>query len=86
MLGKDTLKRHTGLVDRMATHVGVDLETAAIEGDVSIDQISEAVLRCSTCSNPGHCEHLLNRSSIGSKTPEYCRNSDLFDRLTSLSE
>ncbi|WP_109313235.1 DUF6455 family protein [Ruegeria sp. AU67] len=86
MLGKNTLKRHAELVDQMATHVGVDLEDAAIGGDVSIDQISDAVLRCSDCSNPDHCAQFLAQSAQGQKTPEYCRNTSLFDRLTSLSE
>ncbi|WP_170409686.1 DUF6455 family protein [Ruegeria atlantica] len=86
MLGKDTLKRHAELVDQMATHVGVDLEDAALGGDVSIDQISNAVLRCSDCSNPDHCEQFLAHSSPDRKTPEYCRNAALFDRLTLLSD
>ena len=86
MLGKDTLKRHAALVDRMAARVGVDLESAAIGGEVSVDQISEAVLRCSGCSNPGHCEQFLEQPAQDRKTPEYCRNTALFDQLKSISE
>lgn len=86
MPGKNTLKRHAELVDQMATRVGVDLEDAAIGGEVSIDQISEAVLRCRDCSNPDHCAQFLAQSAQDRKTPEYCRNTALFDRLASHSD
>ncbi|MCG7519360.1 DUF6455 family protein [Ruegeria sp. Ofav3-42] len=86
MPGKDTLKRHAELVDNMATRVGVDLEDAAISGKVTIDEISEAVIRCSACSNPDHCEGLLAEPDHDGKTPEYCKNKELLDRLTSASD
>ncbi|WP_171239621.1 DUF6455 family protein [Ruegeria sp. HKCCA5491] len=81
MRSRETLRRHAGLVDNMATKIGVDLEAAALGGEISIDQISESVLRCSGCPNPDHCESLMQRSEGLEKTPEYCRNSDLFAKL-----
>ncbi|WP_420584662.1 DUF6455 family protein [Ruegeria sp.] len=81
MHSRDVLKRHAGLVDQMATKLGVDLQEAAIGGDVSMDQLSDAVLRCTGCSNPEHCQGLLDQHASVSHTPEYCRNQDLLSKL-----
>ncbi len=81
MSDKNTLRHHAGLVDTMATTLGVDLQEAALSGAVTIDEISEAVLRCTGCSNPGHCEAHLAKVSSAEKAPEYCRNTRLFERL-----
>ncbi|WP_170769064.1 DUF6455 family protein [Ruegeria lacuscaerulensis] len=81
MSNRETLKHHAGLVDQMATRVGIDLEDAALRGDVSIDEISEAVLRCTGCANPGHCEALLAQVAVSQDTPEYCRNKGLFAQI-----
>ncbi|SLN22064.1 DUF6455 family protein [Ruegeria meonggei] len=81
MPNRETLRLHAGLVDRMATKLGVDLENAAIGGDVSIDEISDAVIRCTDCPNPGHCQAFLDRDEIAQRTPEYCRNQDLLSKL-----
>ena len=81
MTRTQTLKRHAGLVDRMAGAVGLDLEQQAIDGKISIDEISDSVLRCTECPNPGHCEAWLSRTEQASQPPEYCRNADLFARL-----
>ncbi|WP_037308408.1 DUF6455 family protein [Ruegeria halocynthiae] len=78
---QETLKRHAGMVDQMATKLGVDLQSAAIEGEVSIDQLSDAVLRCTDCPNPGHCQSFLNRPDPARQAPEYCRNQELLTKL-----
>ena len=81
MSRRDTLRHHAGLVDEMATTLGVDLEEAAISGALRVDDISEAVLRCTECPNPGHCESFLAQAQAAPEAPEYCRNRDLLDRL-----
>lgn len=81
MSSRETLRHHAGLVDQMATKLGVDLETAAIEGQVSVDEISDAVLRCTSCPNPQHCESFLQKSASSQQTPEYCRNRELLQNL-----
>lgn len=83
MQDRDTLKRHAALVDRMATALGVDLEEAALAGGVSVDEISDAVLRCTGCADPGHCEAWLGAraGAEAAATPGYCRNRDLMARL-----
>ncbi|KIC41647.1 hypothetical protein RA27_09870 [Ruegeria sp. ANG-R] len=81
MSDRETLRRHAGLVDKMATTLGVDLQEVAIEGSLRFDEISDAVLRCAECPNPGHCEAFLARYPAASKAPEYCRNTELLSRL-----
>lgn len=81
MPNREALKHHAGLVDQMATKLGVDLQQSAIDGDVSLDELSEAVLRCTGCANPAHCEGYLKQSGQVDKTPEYCRNQELLGKL-----
>lgn len=81
MSDREKLKRHAGLVDRMATNLGVDLQEAAIGGAMQLDEISDAVLRCAQCPNPGHCESLLSQGEALGHAPEYCRNQELLNRL-----
>ncbi len=76
-----TLRHHAELVDRMAGTLGIDLQESAIGGQVSVDEISDAVLRCSDCPNPGHCARFLSENQHSPITPEYCRNQELFERL-----
>ncbi|WP_050604773.1 DUF6455 family protein [Ruegeria sp. 6PALISEP08] len=78
---RETLRLHAGLVDDMARKLDIDLEEAAIGGSVSVDQISEAVLRCTDCPNPGHCQALLSQATAVQGTPEYCRNQELLHKL-----
>ncbi|WP_120631872.1 DUF6455 family protein [Ruegeria sp. EL01] len=81
MPSRETLRLHAGLVDEMAKMLDVDLEEAAIDGSVSIDQISDAVVRCTECPNPAHCQDIINGAVSLSHTPEYCRNKDLLHKL-----
>ena len=81
MPDRETLKRHAGLLDQMAQRVGVDLEEAALRGDLRLDQIADAVLRCTRCANPDHCQMLLAQAKSDTDTPEYCRNKRLFGKL-----
>lgn len=79
MQDRDTLKRHAALVDQMVSALGGDLEEAALAGRVTIDEISDAVLRCTGCRNPGRCASLVAARVEGA--PEYCQNRDLMARL-----
>ncbi|MFC3613970.1 DUF6455 family protein [Lutimaribacter marinistellae] len=81
MPSRDQIKHHAHLVDGMATTLGIDLQEAALNGDVSMDEVSEAVLSCTACTNPGHCAGWLEETRKAERTPEYCRNQDLFTRL-----
>ncbi|WP_170383569.1 DUF6455 family protein [Ruegeria atlantica] len=81
MANREMLKHHAGLVDRMASKLGVDLQQSAIDGDILIDELSDAVLRCTDCPNPNHCQSFLSQSAQTHQTPEYCRNQDLLGKL-----
>ena len=76
------LKKHAALFDDMGTALGLDLQNRAIGGDFPLDEISEAVLRCTKCAHPEKCARLLAVSeSQASLPPDYCRNRDLLDNL-----
>ncbi|SPJ28398.1 DUF6455 family protein [Falsiruegeria mediterranea] len=81
MPNREQLKRHADLVDRMATVRGIDLEEQALRGNVSIDEISDAVSSCTNCTNPEHCQQWLSGRERAEASPEYCRNADLFAEL-----
>lgn len=77
-----TLKKHAALFDNMGTATGLDLQQQAIDGALALDEVSEAVLRCTKCAHPGQCGKLLATDSISSIfPPDYCRNRDLLDYL-----
>jgi hypothetical protein len=82
MTSTTTLKKHAALVDRMATTLGIDLEEKAMQGQIDFDQISDAVMACSGCSNPEDCTHWLDaQEGQANAAPDICRNAELFARL-----
>lgn len=80
------LKRHAILVDRMASARGIDLQEAALRGDLTPPEISDLVLRCSGCTQSSTCERWLDEQ-VGavSATPHYCRNAHTFTDLAKTS-
>lgn len=82
MTSTQNLKKHAALVDRMASALGIDLEQKALEGQIDFEQISDAVMACSGCSNPEECSHWLDTQNGQAKTtPDICRNAEIFARL-----
>ncbi|MDX2482424.1 MAG: DUF6455 family protein [Pseudodonghicola sp.] len=79
MQDRETLRCHAALVDRMASALGIDLEDAALAGRLAFDEISDAVLRCTGCSDPAQCASWTVRPV--ETTPGYCSNRDLMMRL-----
>ncbi|MFZ5964194.1 DUF6455 family protein [Thalassococcus sp. BH17M4-6] len=83
MQSQSTLKRHAILVDRMASHMDIDLEEAALRGRITISEIDDAVLRCTACTRPCACAALLDSDALPAGTvPQFCRNGDLFKELS----
>ncbi len=79
MTNPTTLKKHADLIDRMADALGVDLEEITMEGKLSFDSLSEAVLSCTGCSNAEACDYWLGtQSGDAEKPPVWCRNMELF--------
>ncbi|MEX0281751.1 MAG: DUF6455 family protein [Arenibacterium sp.] len=86
MTAQSKLKKHAALFDEMASHVGVDLVDAfENRGALTLDDIGEAVLRCTQCSDPGHCTGWVQLDSK-SRAPSYCLNRDLLDRLQGVQQ
>lgn len=83
MTRTNQLKHHANLVDRMANAVGVDLQEHMLRPDgPTIDDLTDAVLRRTQCSDPGHCAQWLSERSAGAdRTPGYCRNQDFLQRM-----
>ena len=82
MADRAQLRHHAGLLDRMATANGVDLEQSIIDGRASVDDLTDAVLSCTRCSDPAHCSDWLARQTQPvAAPPSYCRNADLMARL-----
>ena len=82
MASNATNKRHADLVDRMASALGIDLEEKIMQGQLQIDTLGDAVLRCTGCADPEACERwLAEQEGVAAKGPEMCRNSDLFELL-----
>ena len=77
-----TNKRHADLFDRMASALGIDLEEKIMQGQLQIDTLGDAVLRCTGCSDPQGCERWLAvQEDVAAEGPEMCRNTDLFKLL-----
>ncbi|MEX0349066.1 MAG: DUF6455 family protein [Paracoccaceae bacterium] len=81
MQSPKTLKRHAALLDEMAQTLGVDLQDAALRGDLEFGEIADAVIACTGCTNPTHCEAWLAENSRAESGPGYCRNTELLKRL-----
>ena len=76
------LDRHADLVNRMASTVGADLETALLRGQLGGQELRSAVLRCVGCEGGADCPDWLAAHETGAtETPEYCRNRNLFAAL-----
>ncbi|MRU16241.1 hypothetical protein FDP25_12435 [Roseovarius sp. A21] len=82
MTSTPNFKKHAALVDRMASTLGIDLEQKAMEGQIDFEQISDAVMACTGCSNPEECTHWLDaQEGKAGTTPDICRNAKIFARL-----
>ena len=87
MPNRRTLARHAGLLNRMASTVGVDLEEAMQRGALQGEELAEFVLSCAGCSDPTACESwLTSNQKVGNETPPtYCRNSSALKGLRELA-
>jgi len=77
------IRQHAELVDRMAETLGVDLEEKVLEGLLDPSTLTDAVLRCTGCSDPEGCGLWLDayQTEGAASAPVMCRNSSMFDLL-----
>jgi len=82
MADRDLLKRHAALLDQMAETIGVDLQDAAIRGELRMGELGDAVLDCAQCARSGECISWMESSAkTASQPPEYCLNRAVLVRL-----
>ena len=84
MLSQEIIQRHAGLVDKMASALGLDLEEMMMMGQLDLGALGDAVLACTGCSNTEGCAHWLTmQNGMANQTPGMCRNADMFSELKS---
>ena len=81
MPDRKTAKKHAFLFDEMAKQLGHDMQQHAIDGDISIDALTDAVVRCTRCGAAQDCAKRLSARQINGTAPDYCENKDLFKTL-----
>lgn len=82
MQSQTTLKRHAALVDDMARARGIDLEEVMLRGKLTMSELEDAVLRCTSCTSVDACKHwLAKQDGSAPGVLGYCRNSDQFRAL-----
>lgn len=84
MFNSAHLRRHRALVNRMAETLGLDLDEEVIKAHLAEDEVEDAVMSCTGCTQPGECDHWLASQDRAEAAPDYCRNAALFDRLRAL--
>ncbi|MDJ0629401.1 MAG: DUF6455 family protein [Rhodobacter sp.] len=78
----EKIERHADLFRRMADTVEADLGEAAMEGRLTEAALRSAIVSCVGCKDAEACGDWLDAQSEGAaKTPGYCRNTALFERL-----
>ena len=65
----------------MANRTGVDLEEEILRGRLETGDLSDMVLRCTSCTNPEDCAKLLGNQETQISLPSYCRNAELLEKL-----
>jgi Family of unknown function (DUF6455) len=68
------------LKDAMAAKLGLKQAMDALPDHANVHE--RAQKRCMTCNNAAECATWLATENTPSEAPEYCRNHDLFARIT----
>ena len=77
------LDRHDKLMTRMADRLGVDFAEAFYCGKIGPQSLRNAHFACVSCRESAACAEWLADTSAGAEAaPDYCRNKDLFARLS----
>ncbi|MGR3636133.1 MAG: DUF6455 family protein [Shimia sp.] len=77
------LRRHVALMDQAAKRIGIDLQDAALWGALEVREIEQAVGKCMRCPLPDTCETWhLTAGNKAHGVPPFCKNKDLFKRIS----
>ena len=71
---------HMDLMDRMMEVVGINDRLKSLPDAHNV--LRRAAARCRSCDNTDECQAFLDGSDGAGETPGFCRNHDLFARLT----
>ncbi len=79
----EQLRRYRGEVEDYRTDLEMKIEEATLRGELPMDDLAEAVLRCTGCTNADGCDHWLDDHANGGAehAPEYCRNARQLEGL-----
>ncbi|MEL7106641.1 MAG: DUF6455 family protein [Pseudomonadota bacterium] len=81
MYDTKTIRRHAGLFTTMAERQGIDLQEAVLRAQITPNDITDGVLRCTGCTKPDTCEAEMAQSDRSTAVPDFCRNAALLDAL-----
>jgi hypothetical protein len=85
MLWMDRFDKHSGLVNRMAETLGVDLTEEMLRGTLPPQDLRATVLNCMGCREAGACESWLQAHPEGADAaPSYCRNRERLAALAAI--
>lgn len=76
----DRILNRPDLMMRMIRTLGLTDRIAELPDAARV--LRRAAVRCETCSAPEECAHWLEDHAAASEAPAYCRNGDLFARMT----
>jgi Family of unknown function (DUF6455) len=88
MMDKPTtsLLHYTGLMEKMAEAMGIDVADAQDKGLLDEQLIHRLKTRCALCEKPNTCQRLL-KNDTADLPPEFCVNRQYLSSLSeSLSE
>ena len=78
-----SISRRTGLFNKMADTVGVDLGEVIVHDETRATDLRSAVIRCAGCRHDGECQAWMESESSHDAAPDYCRNKAMLDGLAS---
>jgi len=77
------LEQSSDLVNGMADRLGIDMgEIIARDPEHEGPKLMRAIMRCSQCDDQAGCTQLQTDQDHLDAAPTYCRNKDVFDRIS----
>lgn len=69
---------YPGLMERLATALGIDLVVILERHEISVDTLERMAVHCSFCDEQSNCAaRIRDGVRVGADPPEYCQNRKL---------
>lgn len=65
---------YTGLMERMASALGIDLARLLARGVIDEGNVERMMTHCALCDAPEDCARRLHESRVQAEPPHYCPN------------